>query len=148
MCVCVCFYRRRSTPASSRSSTGSSRACESRATGVPPTSSVESSSWRTCFKSFALWSVALDLFVGAILTYRFLQCELLNVITKFMRTPLCTCKRTFLYQRMPADDKPCLDSCVQVIATTNFDFECNTKCEYHEEEDVLHCALGTVKKYA
>ena len=37
---------------------------------------------------------------------------------------------------------------VEMLTTSAFDYEVQTRCQWHEEEQVRYCALGTVKRYA
>ncbi len=35
----------------------------------------------------------------------------------------------------------------ELLNTTAYDYELNTKCDWHEQREVNHCSLATVNKY-
>lgn len=38
--------------------------------------------------------------------------------------------------------------CIDRLTCSDWDYEPNTRCQYHEEKEVKHCALGVVNRYA
>lgn len=38
--------------------------------------------------------------------------------------------------------------CVDLLTSHDWDYEPDTKCDYHEEKEVKHCSLGIVQRYA
>jgi len=43
---------------------------------------------------------------------------------------------------------PTRSAVVEMLTTSVFDYEANTRCKWHEEQQVKYCALGTVKRFA
>ncbi|KAI0213529.1 maelstrom-like protein [Lamellibrachia satsuma] len=42
---------------------------------------------------------------------------------------------------------PTRSAVVEMLTTSVFDYEANTRCPWHEEQQVRYCALGTVKRF-
>lgn len=36
---------------------------------------------------------------------------------------------------------------IDLLTCSNYDYEPNTRCEWHDQQDTRFCALATVKKY-
>ncbi|XP_069744630.1 protein maelstrom homolog isoform X2 [Narcine bancroftii] len=45
-------------------------------------------------------------------------------------------------------EKPSKASVEKMLSVMVWDYAANTRCEWHDEHDVVHCALATTKKYA
>ncbi|XP_013395238.1 protein maelstrom homolog [Lingula anatina] len=41
-----------------------------------------------------------------------------------------------------------IGECTDLITTSAYDYEINTRCDYHEDKEVKHCALATVRRFA